>query len=112
MDVNTILTIISLISGAVGGNLTGSGLLSDKNLGAIGSTIAGLVGGGAGEFILKLLGVLGAGAATGTAAATGATPGPEALDISSLLASIGAGGVGGGVLTAIVAYIKEALMKK
>lgn len=115
MDVNTISIIISLISGIIGGNLAGVGL-SEKNLGAIGNTIAGLIGGGAGQFLLKLLGVLGA-AGVATGAATGAPPAVDAtnlanLDLSTILASIGAGGVGGGVLTAIIAYIKNAVMQK
>lgn len=114
MDVNTITTIISLISGIIGGNLAGAGM-SDKDLGALGNTIAGFLGGGLGDFILKLLGVLG-GAATG-AAATGAAPGVDAsslahLDLPAILAAIGGGGVGGGALTAIIALIKDALMKK
>ena len=47
--------IISLISGAAGGNVAGA-VASDKNLGPIFNTIVGLIGGGAGEFILKALG--------------------------------------------------------
>jgi uncharacterized membrane protein YeaQ/YmgE (transglycosylase-associated protein family) len=37
--------IISLISGAIGGNIAG-GVLKEQSLGAVGNTIAGLVGGG------------------------------------------------------------------
>jgi len=36
--------IISLISGAVGGNIAG-GVLKEQSLGTVGNTIAGLVGG-------------------------------------------------------------------
>lgn len=116
MDVNTITTIISLISGIIGGNLAGLGM-ADKNLGALGNSIAGFFGGGLGQFILQLLGVLG-GAATGAAATGAAAHGVDAaanlggLDISSIIAAIGGGGVGGGALTAIIAFIKDALMKK
>lgn len=98
--------IISLISGAAGGNIAGAAM-PEKNLGTLGNTIAGLVGGGLGEFILKLLGVL---ATTGVAGQAGATA-PE-LDLTSILASIGAGGASGGILTAVVALIKSALQKK
>ena len=102
--------IISLVSGAIGGNLAGAAM-SEKNLGVIGNTIAGLVGGGAGDFILKALGILAAsGIATGTAAATGTT-GHE-MDIGALLANIGVSGVSGGVLTAIAGFIKDAVQKK
>ena len=97
--------IISLISGIAGGHIAGAAM-PQKNLGAIGNTIAGLIGGGAGDFILKALGVL---ATTNVAGAEGAASG---FDLTSLLASIGAGGVGGGALTAIAALVKDALQKK
>lgn len=106
MDV--LSTIISLISGAVGGNVAGAAM-PQKNLGAIANTIAGLVGGGFGEFILKAAGIL---ASTGAAAATGTGTGAEGFDISTLLANIGVSGVSGGVLTAIIAFIKDAIQKK
>lgn len=95
--------IISLVSGAVGGNLAGAAL-SQKNLGALGNTIAGLIGGGAGDFILKALGVIGTAAAASQAGGT--------TDLSQILASIGAGGGGGAILTAIIALIKDAMEKK
>jgi uncharacterized membrane protein YeaQ/YmgE (transglycosylase-associated protein family) len=98
--------IISLISGAAAGNLAGS-LMSAKNLGIIGNTIAGLIGGGAGDFILKAMGVLASTSAAGMAGGTGSE-----FDLSTILASIGAGGVGGGALTAIVGLIKDAIQKK
>lgn len=102
MDLLT--TIISLVSGAIGGNVAGAAM-PDKNLGTIGNTIAGLVGGGAGEFLLKALGVL---ATTATTGATGETH----FDLTAILSSIAAGGVGGGALTAIVGMVKEMLQKK
>lgn len=103
MDVVSI--IISLISGVIGGNVAGAAM-PDKSLGAIGNTIAGLIGGGAGEFILKALGIL------ATASATGGEGGANALDLTSILTNIGVGGVSGGVLTAIIAFIKDAVQKK
>lgn len=96
--------IISLISGAVGGNIAGAAL-PEKNLGTIGNTVAGLIGGGAGDFILKALGVLATTTATGAA-------GENALDLTSILANIGVSGVSGGVLTAIISLIKDAVQKK
>lgn len=99
--------IISLVSGAVGGNIAGAAL-PEKNLGVVGNTIIGLLGGGAGEYILKALGVI---AATSATAATGAPTGGE-LDIASILANIGISGVSGGAITAIVTLIKDAVQKK
>jgi uncharacterized membrane protein YeaQ/YmgE (transglycosylase-associated protein family) len=100
--------IITLVSGAIGGNVGGKAVSEEKNLGPLANTIIGLVGGGAGDFLLKSLGVL---AATGAATATGASTGSE-FDIGSILANIGVSGVSGGVLTAVVALIKGAIQKK
>ncbi|ADI38883.1 putative membrane protein [Waddlia chondrophila 2032/99] len=102
---NVLSLVISLISGAIGGNIAGSSL-SQKNLGPIVNTIAGLIGGGAGDFLLKAFGVITAATAVGNGAATG-----NELDISQILASIGAGGVSGGVLTAIITFLKGAVKK-
>lgn len=96
--------IISLVSGVVGGNLAGAAT-SEKNLGPLFNTIAGLIGGGAGEHILKALGVL------ASAQATGTTGGAE-FDLSSLLANIGVSGVSGAALTGVITLVKDALQKK
>lgn len=106
MDI--ISLIISLISGAAGGNVAGAAM-PEKNLGAIANTVIGLLGGGAGDFILKALGVLSSGAAT---AANAPATGAGDLDIASILATIGVSGVSGGALTAILALIKDAIQKK
>lgn len=101
--------IISLVSGLVGGNVAGASM-PDKNLGTVGNSVAGLLGGGIGDFILKALGVL---ATTGAATAAGAAPvEASGFDLTSLLANIGVSGVSGGALTAIIALIKNALQKK
>src|SRR5262249_18874625 len=50
--------IISLISGIIGGNLAGSAM-KEQSLGALGNSLAGLVGGGLGGQLLSALGVLG-----------------------------------------------------
>lgn len=97
--------IISLVSGAVGGNVAGAAM-PEKNLGTVANSIIGLLGGGAGDFLLKALGVLSSAGATG-AAATGSE-----FDIGALLANIGVSGVSGGVITAIIAQIKSAMEKK
>jgi hypothetical protein len=90
--------IIQLISGGVGGNVAGS-LLKQYNLGAVGNTIAGVIGGGVGAQIIGAC--LGGGA---TAAA-----GTSGLDIGSIIGQIASGGVGGGVLMVIVGLIKQAI---
>ena len=96
--------IISLISGAVGGNIAGAAT-SDKNLGPLVNTVSGLIGGGLGDFILKALGIL------ATTHVAGATGGSE-FDLASLLANFGVSGLSGGALTAIITLIKDALQKK
>lgn len=101
--------IISLISGVAGGNLAGTAL-KEKNLGTLGNTITGLLGGAGGNYLLQILDVLGQhGAATGAVGAAPAT-GTE-FDIASLLANIASSGVGGAALSAIVAWVKSALNK-
>ena len=89
--------IIQLLSGAAGGNIAGA-VLKNFNLGPVGNTIAGVVGGGLGG---QLLGMAGAGGA----AAGG-------MDIGSILTQVIGGGAGGGVLLVIVGLIKQAMGSK
>lgn len=98
--------IISLISGAAGGNIAGA-ISADKNLGPIFNSIVGLIGGGAGEFLLRALGFLGTAGATAAATGTG-----TGFDLSSLLVTIATSGVSGGVLTGLITLIKDAMNKK
>jgi hypothetical protein len=87
-----------LVSGGVGGNIAGS-LLKQFDLGVVGNTIAGVIGGGVGAQIIgQLLG-------GGTEAAAGA----GGLDIGSIIGQIASGGVGGGILMVIVGLIKQAM---
>jgi uncharacterized membrane protein YeaQ/YmgE (transglycosylase-associated protein family) len=84
--------IIQLVSGAIGGNVAGA-LLKGKNLGALGNSIAGIVGGvGAAQGLnaagVDLAGMMGGG------------------DLGSIISSIVSGGLGGGVLMAIVGLLK------
>lgn len=97
--------IISLVSGAVGGNIAGKAM-PDKDLGVAGNSIVGLLGGGATDWILKALGII------ASATATAGAPGAADFDLTSLLVNIGSSGVGGAVVTAIVAAIKQALEKR
>ncbi len=78
--------IISLLSGAAGGNIVGK-ILKNLDLGPIGNSIAGILGGALGG------NMLGGG------------------DAGSILQSVLSGGAGGGVLMAIVGVIKSMMAK-
>ena len=90
--------IIEAVSGAVGGNVAGAAM-KEKSLGAIGNSIAGIVGGGLGGTLLQMV--------MGTAAAGGG-----GLDLQSILANVGGGGVGGAILMAIIGIIKNKMAAK
>ncbi len=94
---NLIPIIIQLVAGAIGGNVAGS-LLKKLSLGKIGNSIVGVLGGGLGG---QVLGMLGMGAVAG-----------GGMDIAGILGSLASGGVGGGILMAIIGIIKNALGKK
>ena len=51
---NLVSLIIQIISGAVGGNVAG-GLLKQYDLGVLGNSIAGILGGGIGGQLLAML---------------------------------------------------------
>jgi len=88
--------IIQLISGALGGNIAGT-LLKNISLGTLGNSIAGIVGGGVAGQILEQ--VFHTGIAGG------------AIDPVAIITQILGGGVGGGVLMAIVGAIRNAVAK-
>lgn len=85
--------IVSLVSGAVGGNAAGA-VMKDKSLGTVGNSIAGVLGGGLGGAILQMLGVVTQGGA---------------MDLTSIVESVAGGGVGGALLLAVVALVKNAM---
>lgn len=89
--------IISLISGAVGDNAAGAAM-KDKSLGVLGNSIAGLVGGGIGNFILQGIGLI------------SKIPGAEHT-MGTIVGNIVGSGIGGAILLAIVAWIKDAMKK-
>ncbi|MGQ0443238.1 MAG: hypothetical protein ACT4OH_07315 [Methylophilaceae bacterium] len=89
--------IIQLISGAVGGNIAGS-LMKNASLGTALNSVVGILGGGLGGQLLSMLGV-------GGAEATGG------MDIASIITQVAGGGVGGGVLLAVIGLIKNAMAK-
>ena len=86
--------IIQLVSGAVGGNVAGS-LLKNSSLGTLWNSVAGILGGGLGGSILSMIGL-------GT---------DGGMDVSGILGSVAGGGVGGGVVMAIIGLIKKAMNK-
>lgn len=84
--------IIQIVAGALGGNAVGKGV-KDVNLGPLGNSIAGAIGGGLGGQILETL--IPALALTA-----------DKFDIGSLIGQIAGGGISGAILTAIVAIVK------
>ena len=94
MDPAIIGWIIKLVSGAIGGNVAGA-VMKDKSLGVAGNSIAGILGGGIGGFVLQLLGVAQAGG----------------LDLAAVVSSIASGGIGGAVLLVVAALVKGMFAK-
>ena len=88
--------IISLLSGAVGGNLAGSAM-KNFSLGTLWNSVVGIIGGGLGGQLLGMLGLFGGDAA--------------AMDVSGIIGNVASSGVGGGVLLAIIGAVKKALGK-
>jgi uncharacterized membrane protein YeaQ/YmgE (transglycosylase-associated protein family) len=84
--------IISLVTGAIGGNVAGA-VFKNLSLGGLGNTIAGVVGGGAGTAILNALG-------------SGGTAG------NGMIGNIASSGVGSIVIMLIAGVIKNAMAKK
>ena len=96
MSATIINIIIQLIAGAVGGNAAGAGL-KNYDLGTIGNTIAGALGGlGGGQILTALLPML-AGAA-------------ENVDIGSIIGQAVGGGVLGAIVTVVVGIIKNTMV--
>ena len=90
--------IIGLLSGAVGGNIAGS--LLKSGMGTLGRSITGIVGGAGLAWVLQIIG--GGGASVAEATNTATTSG---LNVVSILKTVIGGGVGGGILTAILGMV-------
>jgi uncharacterized membrane protein YeaQ/YmgE (transglycosylase-associated protein family) len=88
--------LVSLVSGAVGGNISGASL-KEMSLGTIGNTIAGAVGGVAGGYIIQAVGVLSA-------------LGLSEMSIGALATGAGSAAVSGAVVTAVVGFIKNKML--
>ncbi len=87
--------LINLVAGALGGNASGKSY-STFDLGTLGNTIAGLVGGGVlGQVVTLLVPAVASAAATGN------------LSIGNIITQVIGGGAGGAVLTAIIGAIKN-----
>lgn len=92
--------IIQLIAGAIGGNGLAAAA-KNLSLGTMGNTIAGAVGGVGGTWLAGLIpGLAGLVAGSGTG-----------IDATALVGQGVSGLVGGGVLTAVAALIKNAVAK-
>ncbi len=91
--------IINLLSGALGGNVAGK-LMKGSSLGTLWNSVAGIAGGGIGG---QVLGMLGVGAAS--AASSGS------MDIGSILTQVAGGGVGGGIVMAVIGMVKKMMAK-
>jgi hypothetical protein len=95
MSATIINLIIQLIAGALGGNAAGA-TLKNLDLGTVGNSIAGAIGGaGGGTLLTALLPLLQGGA--------------NDIDVGPLLGQVVGGGISGAVLTAIVGLIKNAM---
>lgn len=88
--------LINLVTGAIGGNAAGK-IFKKLDLGTLGNSLAGILGGGLGGQLLSMLGMA-------------AGPSGE-MDLSAILGSVASGGVGGGVVMAMVGAIKKAMGK-
>lgn len=95
MDIMGLVT--NLVSGAVGGNVAGAGL-KDKSLGVLGNTVAGLIGGVAGDYIIQAVGLL-------------EKMGMADMTMGSIMSQVGTGAVSGAILTAVIALIKSSMSK-
>lgn len=84
--------IISLISGALGGNVAGA-ILKKYSLGPLWNSVLGILGGGLGGHLLNM--IQGGNASGG-----------------SVIGNILSSGVGGGILMAIIGFIKGKLTHK
>src|SRR5271170_7850028 len=102
---NVMGIVTDLIAGGVGGNIAGA-VLKKFDLGPIGNTVAGIVGGVGGGQLLSMLMSGGAAAAAATSAASAG-----GMDMSSIIGNVAGGGVGGAIVMAVIGLIKAQMNK-
>ena len=95
MSATLINLIVQLVAGALGGNAAGA-TMKNFDLGTLGNTVAGAIGGAGGGTLLTTLLPLLQGAAGN-------------VDVGAVVGQAVGGGVSGAVLTAIVGLIKNAM---
>ena len=93
MDITSL--IVQLVGGVAGGNAVGKGV-PNVDLGPLGNTIAGAIGGVGGGQILQMLIPMLAGGSGG-------------LDVGAIIGQLVGGGAGGAILTAVVGLIKNSM---
>lgn len=102
--------LVQLVGGGVGGNVIGQ-IVKQLNLGPVGNSIAGAIGGLAATWLAaRIPGLEGLVNGAATAAADGGAA-VGGLDFGALAGQGVTGLVGGGVLTAIAGLIKNATSK-
>lgn len=89
---NVVSLIIQLLAGAAGGNIAGR-VLKERSLGTLGNSIAGIVGGGIGSWLLHAVGLLSGGGETG---------------LATILADVASGGAGGALLMIVIGLVRGA----
>ncbi len=107
MDIVSIL--ISMLSGAFGGHAVANAS-PEQDLGPMGNILAGVVGGTAAGYIVQAMNLFAATTAATGAAAAGAEP-VHHVNIAEILATIASSGIGGALLTYIVAMVKNSSNK-
>ena len=95
MSATLINLIIQLVAGALGGNAAGA-TMKNLDLGTLGNTLAGAIGGAGGGTLLTTLFPLLQGAAGD-------------VDVGALVGQAVGGGVSGAILTAIIGLIKNGM---
>ena len=89
--------LISLIAGAIGGNIAG-GLVPRLDTGLLVNSLLGVIGGAVGGYVLGFLGV-------GGLAQT--APYDAALDHTALVTEVAAGGIGGAVCLLLAGLLRN-----
>ena len=93
MDLTSL--IIQLLAGVAGRNAVGKSI-PIADLGALGNSIAGAIGGaGGGQLLLLLIPALASAASSGS------------LDIGALIGQVVGGGAGGAILTVVAGLLKN-----